>query len=96
VLVVSEVSLAVALLVGSALLIRTFIALYRVDWGFQARNVSLMRTSAAGQKYATSAGAAEAIRDGLARIRAIPGVLAAGIGCAPLECNLSLPFNIIG
>jgi putative ABC transport system permease protein len=42
VLVVSEVSLAVVLLVGSALLIRSFVALYTVDLGFDSKNVVTM------------------------------------------------------
>ena len=44
-LVISEVSLALVLLVGAALLIRTFIALRGVDPGFDAHNVLTMEMS---------------------------------------------------
>ena len=44
-LVVIEVALALILLIGSALLIRTAVALGRVDPGFDARNVLTMRMS---------------------------------------------------
>ena len=44
-LVISEVSLAMVLLVGSALLIRTFVALYKVDRGFETKNVITLQTS---------------------------------------------------
>ena len=96
-LVVTEVSLAVILLVASALLIRTFVALYQVDRGFDTKNVVTMRMSLTGPKYSKTAGAADTIRAGLERIRALPGVVSAAVTClVPLQGNLFLPFNIIG
>jgi putative ABC transport system permease protein len=96
-LVVSEVSLAVVLLVGSALLIRTFVALYAVDRGFDSRNMVTMRMSLTGPKYLKSAGVADTVREGLERIRALPGVVAATAACCvPLENGFALPFNVAG
>ena len=95
--VVSEVCLAMILLVGSALLIRSFAALYKVDRGFETKNVLTMRTLLAGPKYATSAGVENAIRNGLERIRALPGVEAASTTCCvPLQGQNGLPFGILG
>src|SRR5262245_8376242 len=54
VLVVAEVALALVLLVGSALLIRTSLALAAVDPGFDAHNVLTMRMSLTGPRYLTS------------------------------------------
>ena len=74
-MVLSETSLAVILLVGSALLIRSFLALYKVDRGFETRNVMTMRTSLTGPRYLKSAGAADTIRSGLetaGKLRARP------------------------
>ena len=51
ILVVTEVALAVTLLVGSALLIRSAIALGRVEPGFDANNVLTMRMSITGPQY---------------------------------------------
>ncbi len=48
VLVVTEVALALILLIGSALLIRTAVALGRVDPGFDATHVLTMRMSLTG------------------------------------------------
>ena len=54
-LVISEVSLALVLLVGAALLIRTFIALRAVDPGFDAHNVLTMEMSLTGDRYEKTA-----------------------------------------
>ncbi len=96
-LVVLEVSLSVVLLVGSALLIRSFVALYRVNRGFETKNVMTMQTLMGGPKYAASAGLADTIRIGLDRLRAIPGVAAASAGeQIPLQGVSSLPFDTPG
>ena len=56
VLVVVEVGLALVLLIGSALLIRTAMALGRVDPGFDAHNVLTMRMSLIGPQFEKAAG----------------------------------------
>ena len=97
ILVVAEVALAVILLVGSALLIRTSIALRLVDPGFDASNVLTMRMSLTGPRFLESVGVERMVRDGVERIRAIPGVdLASATCCVPLEGSYGLPFIIIG
>jgi predicted permease len=96
-LVVSEISLAVILLVGSALLIRSFVALYAVNRGFDTKNVLTMRTSLAGPKYLKSMYTASTIRTGLERIRSLPGVVeASASSCLPVQGCYGLPFEIIG
>lgn len=96
-LVLSEVGLAVVLLVGAALLIRTFVALYSVDRGFDTNNVLTMQTVMTGEKYQKTAAVAQAVRDSLERIRALPGVLqATSAYWLPLQPANSLPFNIVG
>jgi putative ABC transport system permease protein len=96
-LVVSEVSLAVVLLVGAALLIRTFVALYSVDPGFDANNVLTMRILMTGVKYEKTISVVEATRNALERIRAVPGVLTAAISdFLPLQVGAELAFNIVG
>ena len=96
-LVVSEVGLAVVLLVGAALLIRTFVAMYRVERGFETKNVVTMRMSLTGPKFLKSADAANAIRSGAERVLALPGVLAATATCCiPLQGGYGLNFDVIG
>ena len=97
VLVAGEVALALVLLVGSALLIRTSLSLSRVDPGFDAANVLTMRTSLTGPRFATAAGVGQALREGVDRVRALPGVEhAAATCCVPLEGGFGLPFIISG
>ena len=96
-LVVSEVALALILLVGSALLIRTSMALAAVDPGFDATNVLTMRMSLTGPRFATAGGVEQVLRDGVDRVRAIPGVEhAAATCCVPLQGGFGLPFIISG
>jgi predicted permease len=51
ILVVVEVGLALVLLIGSALLIRTAVALGRVDPGFDTHNVLTLRTAMEGARF---------------------------------------------
>jgi predicted permease len=96
-LVVAEVALALVLLVGSALLIRTLVNLRNVEPGYDPQNVLTMRMSLTGPRYEPTAGVEQLVRDGLERLRRLPGVEhAAATCCVPLEGGYGLPFRIIG
>jgi putative ABC transport system permease protein len=96
-LVVLEVALALTLVIGSALLIRTSLALRAVSPGFDASNVLTMRMSFTGARFQTSASVEQAIRDGAERVRRVPGVeVASAACCLPLEGGFGLPFKIVG
>jgi len=96
-LVIIEMALALVLLVGAALLIRTFIAIRQVNPGFDARNVLTMRMSLTGPQFEKSAGVTRLVHEGVRRISALPGVEVAGTTCCvPLEGGFGLPFQIPG
>jgi putative ABC transport system permease protein len=96
-LVISEVSLALVLLIGAALLIRTFVALRNVNPGFNAHNVLTMQMSLSGNRFDKTLGVAQLTRDGRERLNAIPGVEAsASTCCLPLEGGFGLPFDVVG
>lgn len=97
VLVVVEVALALILLIGSALLIRTAVALGHVDPGFDAGHVLTMRMSLTGPRFLKSEGVEQIVRDGVERLKGIPGVLnASATCCVPLQGGYGLPFTVIG
>jgi predicted lysophospholipase L1 biosynthesis ABC-type transport system permease subunit len=71
-----EVALAVVLVIGAGLLIRTSFAIGAIDLGIDVHNVLTLRTGAADSTQPTSTTVAANER-ALARLRAIPGVEAA-------------------
>ena len=96
-LVISEVSLALVLLIGAALLIRTFLALRNVNPGFNPHNILTMDMSLTGDRFQKTAGVAQLAHDGRERLNAIPGVEAsASTCCLPLEGGFGLPFIVVG
>ena len=97
ILVVVEVALALLLLVGSALLIRTLVNLRNVNPGYDASNILTMRMSLAGAKYVKTDVVEQLLRDGVERLQALPGVeRASATCCVPLEGGYGLPFRILG
>ena len=97
VLVISEVSLALVLLVGSALLIRTFVALRGVNPGFDPHHVLTMEMSLTGERFEKTANVAQMVLDGRNRLNALPGVeSSASACCVPLEGGFGLPFIVVG
>lgn len=96
-LIVTEVALALVLLVGSTLLIRTSVALGDVQPGFSVTNVVTMRTSLAEARFATSESVERLVEDGVRRLEALPGVeVASATCCVPLQGGYGLPFVIAG
>ena len=96
-LVVAEVALALVLLIGSALLIRTAVALRAVNPGFDPSNVLTMRMSMTGPRFLKSDAVEQIVRDAVERLRAMPGVeLASATCCVPLEGGYGLPFIVVG
>jgi putative ABC transport system permease protein len=95
-LVISEISLALVLLIGAALLIRTFVALRGVGPGFEAQNVLTMEMSLNGELYQKTAGVAQLLREGRERVNAIPGVEVSAAGFwlpNDVEDNASFRFD---
>ena len=79
VLVVVQVALALVLLVGSGLMIRTFQALRRVDPGFDPHDALTLRINIPASQVRDPAAVVQLEQGILEKIRAIPGVTSAGV-----------------
>src|SRR5579864_4860004 len=96
-LVVGEMALSLVLLIGAALLIRTFVALRSVNPGFDPHNVLTLQTSLNGGLYANTARVETLTRRMIEHLESLPGVEAATSALeAPIEGDADLPFTIEG
>ena len=77
-LVVCEVALSLVLLMGAGVMLRSLLALRHVDAGYDPRNVLTMHVSLPETRYSTPAQKSAFFDLALQRIRALPGVEAAG------------------
>jgi predicted permease len=75
-----ELGIAIVLLVGAALLIRTFANLERVRLGFDTQHLLALQV-VADEQHMGQAARARSIRDGQERLRAIPGIVDATASC---------------
>jgi predicted permease len=97
ILVVTEMALALILLIGAVLLIRTFGALRGVNPGFDAHNILTMEMSLAGPRFEKAVSVDQLEREGRQRLESLPGVASAALTCClPLEGGFGLPFTIEG
>jgi putative ABC transport system permease protein len=79
-LVVAEMALAVILLTGSGLLIRSFIELTKVNPGFQPEGAMAIRVTFQGDLYKGGEQIRNRVNEIEERLRALPGVTAVAVG----------------
>jgi putative ABC transport system permease protein len=99
ILVVGEITLAVVLLAGAGLLVRTFVTLLNSDPGFASDKVVGLQTFI-WDRYTTPQQRGAYVDQVLERLKTVPGVQAAGVTTAlpffESSMNSSLPFTIDG
>jgi putative ABC transport system permease protein len=88
-LVVAEIGLALVLLVGAGLMVRSFLRLQAVNPGFDASNLLTMRVMLPQAKYGEPNKKVEFFRQAVGRIGTLPGVRSASAVSA-------LPFADLG
>ena len=84
--VAAEIALALVLLIGAGLLIKSFSLLQAVDPGFDARNVLAMSVSVPSWKYDTDRKTIDFFKQAVSQLRSLPDVEAVG-------AISFLPFN---
>ena len=99
-LVVVEVALALLLLVGAGLMMRSFAQLMRVSPGFEPRNLLAVQIYLPQAKYKTGGDRLRFYMDALHRVAALPGVQQSAAVSAlpmyPVGIDFALPFTIEG
>ena len=96
-LVITEMMLALVLLVGASLLIRTFLGLRTADAGINAHNVLTFQTSLSGGRYGSTSKVTNFNTQVTRRIENLPGVSAASSAIVlPTQSEIDLPFTIAG
>jgi putative ABC transport system permease protein len=97
-LVVCEIALALVLLIGAGLMIRSFHRLTQVDYGFDLNRVLTFRMSIPFSAYSDPVPRAQLYRDVVTRIESLPGVKSAGAAAVlPLTgFAVSLTLDIAG
>jgi putative ABC transport system permease protein len=97
-LVVAEMALAVVLLFGAGLLIKSFVALLNVDTGFRTENVVTFDVALPAAKYARDGARIAAMSTLTTRLAAVPGSQSVGvINGRPLGRLLMMtPFDVAG
>ncbi len=95
VLVTLEMTLALVLLVGAGLMIKTVTALRQVDRGFDPSRVLTLETSLSGTSFDTTDRVNQAVRNARQQLEGVGGVATfAASRALPLEPSFSLPFTI--
>ena len=79
VFVVAEISIALMLLIGAGLVLKSFVKLRAVDPGFNPSNVLTLRLALPANRYGTLETQATFYRELLDRLQALPGVQSAGL-----------------
>lgn len=96
-LVILEVAFALVLLGGAGLLTRSFMALTRVDPGFNPENATVLQLALPEKKYPKPEQQKAFVDSLLQRLTALPGVQAVGVTqVLPLTGDYSLAFEIEG
>ena len=78
-LVVSEIALALVLLVGAGLMVRTLAELIHVNLGFNPKNILTLRAPLSGDRYKEPRSRAQIWEHVVASVEALPGVEAASV-----------------
>ncbi|MGH8635771.1 MAG: ABC transporter permease [Burkholderiales bacterium] len=98
VLVVAEIALALVLVLGAGLLMRSFISVMRVDLGFAPERVLMVPLTFPPGRYTTAIEKQRFFRECLERLGALQGVqaVAATTALPPFDAGVDVTVDLIG
>ena len=94
VFVIGQLSLALVLLVGSGLLVRSFLRLVAVEPGFQVKNLLTFKVTLPDARYSTDSARVQLFQQLLAKIAAIPGVSSVSMESFPPLTGLGAATDV--
>ena len=96
-LLISEVALALVLLAGAGLLIRSFVQIQHVNSGFNASHVLTVPVSLPDVKYPGFTNRLQFINEVMGKLSALPGVRSvAAAGALPTHAVANTDFELVG
>ena len=94
-LVITEIALALVLMISAGLLVKSAIGLQTVPLGFRTDSILTMRVSLPEDVYPDTTRVAEFYQRVLGRIKAMPTVDDAGAGrCIPMSCGTATYYSL--
>jgi putative ABC transport system permease protein len=93
---IAEVAVALVLVIGAGLLIRSFVAMNKVELGFDPRGILAVRVELPRARYSQDAQITAFFNDLSSRLRALPGVQAIGLGSSIVRAPQSSTLSVQG
>jgi putative ABC transport system permease protein len=93
---IAEVAVALVLVIGAGLLIRSFVAMNKVALGFDPRGVLAVRVELPRARYSQDGQITAFFNDLSSRLRALPGVQAIGLGSSIVRAPQSSTISVQG
>jgi putative ABC transport system permease protein len=93
---IGEVAVALVLVIGAGLLVRSVVAMNNVDLGFDPRGILAVRVELPRARYPQDAQTTAFFNDLAARLRALPGVQSIGLGSSIVRASQSSTLSVHG
>jgi putative ABC transport system permease protein len=93
---IAEVAVTLVLVIGAGLLVRSLVALNKVDLGFDPRGILALRVELPRARYSQDAQITAFFDDLASRLRALPGVESVGLGSSVVRAPQSSTLSIYG
>jgi putative ABC transport system permease protein len=93
---IAEVAVALVLVIGAGLLVRSVVAMNKVDLGFDARGILAVRVELPRARYSQDAQITAFFNDLASRLRALPGVQSVGLGSSIVRAPQSSTLSVYG